>query len=242
MSDTNDPFLHHPELRGKIADPLGSRFRHFDLALLDAEMQAAGVPSPWRATDEAREASRVQTLQQRPEQDLWVFGYGSLIWDPGMLFSEVRIGQVQGLSRRFCLRSLFGRGSHDKPGLMVGLDRGGQCESLAFRIPEAILEQETRLLWQREMLRNTYQPTYVPVQTVAGVVQALTFVVNPSTDNYIASLELDEAARCVATGAGLYGTCLDYVDNLARHLREFGIEDAMVFELWDKSRRLCEQG
>ena len=121
MSEINDPFIHHPELRGKIADPLASRFRRFDLSLLDAEMQAAGVPAPWRLSDEAREASRVQTLLQRPEPDLGVFGYGSLIWDPGMLFNEVRIGRVQGLSRKFCLRSLFGRGSHEKPGLMVGL-------------------------------------------------------------------------------------------------------------------------
>lgn len=238
MSEPSDPYIHHPELRGRIADPLSSRFRQMDLALLDEKMIAAGAGPNWRRTDEERELTRLAALEGRHDQDLWVFGYGSLVWDPGFLFDQVRVGRLDGHQRSFCLRSEIGRGCVEKPGLMLGLDTGGFCESLVFRIPAAQLEQETRLIWQREMMRHTYAPTFVPVQTGAGEVQALAFVVDPTADNYLGHMELDQAARFVATGEGLYGTCFEYVDNLARHLEAVGIHDPMVSALRDKAHSI----
>ncbi|MGH1357376.1 MAG: gamma-glutamylcyclotransferase [Burkholderiaceae bacterium] len=238
MSEQHDPYLYHPELKGRIADPFASRFRQMDMALIDQKMLEAGAGPDWRRTDEARELSRVQTLRDRLDESLWVFGYGSLVWDPGFVFDQVRIGRLDGYQRSFCLRSEIGRGCAEKPGLMLGLDAGGFCESLVFRIPADVLEQETRLIWQREMMRHTYAPTFVPVQTSAGTVQALTFIVDPVADNYIGNIAPAQAARFVATGAGLYGTCYDYVDNLARHLEAVGIHDPAVSSLREQARKL----
>lgn len=233
-----DPFHAEPRLRGKIADPLASRFRTIDLALIDATMHAAGAPPDWRRSDQAREASRIETLTRRPETELWVFGYGSLIWDPGFVFDDVRIARLEGFHRRFCLRSELGRGSVEKPGLMLGLDRGGSCESLAFRVAPDVLETETRLLWQREMLRHTYAPTYVPLATATGPITALTFIIDPTCVNYRDNLSQSEAALLLATGEGIFGSSFDYIDNLVRHLDAFGIHDDKVRTL---HRQVLEQ-
>jgi cation transport protein ChaC len=235
MTDTNsdspDPYRHHPELRGKIADPMSSRFRRMDLSEIDQMMFKAGAPKDWRISDEVREANRREALRSHGDNDLWLFGYGSLIWDPGIRFSEVRIATLSGYHRRFCIKSELGRGSIEKPGMMVCLDQGGECRSLAFRIPREHLDEETRLIWQREMLRRTYAPTYVTINTKLGPETALTFVIDPCADSYRPDISLEQAANYVATGEGFYGSSFEYVNNLVAHLAEFGIEDENVCQL-----------
>lgn len=238
MTTSDDPFKYHPELRDKIADPLKSRFRDGNLADMDEKMRAAGAPPNWRISDEAREASRVETLRGYDDGDIWVFGYGSLIWDPGLLFDQVRVANLNGFHRRFCLRSELGRGSPEKPGLMVALDRGGECASLIFRIPHRLIEQETRILWKREVLRLSYQPQFVPVKTAVEDVMALAFVIDPAAENYQANLDPELAAHYVATGEGLYGTSLNYVENLVSQLAELGIDDQNVSDLCNRARQL----
>ncbi len=230
MTDESDPYRHHPELKGKIADPMTSRFRAMDLAAIDEMMRKAGAPEDWRISDEQREASRVQTLRN-VDHDLWLFGYGSLIWDPSIRFSEVRIATLSGYHRRFCIKSELGRGSVDKPGMMVCLDKGGHCTSLAFKIPKEHLVEETRIIWRREMLRHTYVPTYVTIETKQGPETALTFVIDPKAESYRPDISLEQAAAYVATGEGFYGSSLEYVKNLVAHLTEFGIEDDNVRQL-----------
>jgi cation transport protein ChaC len=242
-TDTDDPYRWHPELRGKIADPMTSRFRRLDLSDIDEIMFSNGAPKDWRISDEAREANRRETLSSHGDNDLWLFGYGSLIWDPGILFSEVRIGTLVGYHRRFCIKSELGRGSVDRPGMMVCLDRGGECTSLAFKIPRERLNEETRLIWQREMLRRTYVPTYVTIDTIAGPEKALTFVIDPEAESYRPNISLEQAATYVATGEGFYGSSFEYVKNLVAHLTEFGIEDENVRELHETALRIdAEQG
>lgn len=232
MTNEIDPYRHHPELRGKIADPMASRFRSMDLSAIDKMMREAGAPENWRISDDAREASRVQTLRHI-DHDLWLFGYGSLIWDPSIRFNEVRIATLPGYHRRFCIKSELGRGSVDKPGMMVCLDKGGTCTSLAFKIPYEHLVEETRIIWRREMLRHTYVPTFVTIETKQGVETALTFIIDPNAESYRPDISLEQAATYVATGEGFYGSSLEYVKNLVAHLTEFGIED-------DNVRRLHE--
>jgi len=238
MTDPTDPYHLHPELRGKIADPMTSRFRRTDLTEIDQIMFQAGAPKDWRISDELREANRRKSLSSHGDNDLWLFGYGSLIWDPGIRFSEVRIATLPGYHRRFCIKSELGRGSVEKPGMMVCLDRGGECTSLAFKIPREHLEEETRLIWQREMLRRTYVPTYVTINTKAGPETALTFVIDPEAESYYPDISLEQAATYVATGEGFYGSSFEYVKNLVAHLTEFGIEDDNVRQLHETALRI----
>ena len=241
MTNSDDPYRHHPELREKIANPLNSRFRKIDLSVVDSKMAEAGMPANWRVSDDAREASRVKTLSQHPaDEDLWLFGYGSLIWDPGFQFSEVRVATLEGYQRRFCLRSELGRGSPASPGVMVGLDVGGHCQSLAFRIPAPLVLEETRLIWKREMLRRTYRPQFVALNTAHGDVQALTFIVDPSCQPYMPDPPIEQVAHYVATGAGIYGSCFEYVDNLVIHLEGLGIVDPTVTDLHARARQLIK--
>lgn len=239
MSELPDPYRHHPELRDKIVEPLTSRYRQIDLDEVDRKMAEVGMKPGWRVSDEAREASRRNTLAKHPAtEDLWLFGYGSLIWDPGFCFEEVRIATLQGYQRRFCLRSELGRGSPESPGVMVGLDAGGHCQSLAFRIPARLITDETRLIWKREMLRRSYHPQFVTLETAHGDVRALAFIIDPSCQPYMAELTLDQAAQFVATGSGIYGSSFEYVENLVIHLEGLGIVDPAVTDLHDKAQRL----
>jgi len=239
--DLSDPYRHHPELRDKIADPLTSRYRRIDIAEVDRKMAEAGMPSDWRDSDEVREASRLKTLAAHPaDDDLWIFGYGSLIWDPGFCFDEVRVATLHGYQRRFCLRSELGRGSPESPGVMVGLDAGGYCESLAFKIPAPLVDDETHLIWKREMLRQTYRPAFVTLQTAHGDVRALTFIVDRNCKPYMSEFPIEQAAQYVATGRGFYGSSFEYVDNLVAHLEGLGIHDPSVTELHARAKQLMQ--
>ncbi len=119
-----------------------------------------------------------------PAEGLWVFGYGSLIWQPEFAYSERRVGTVQGYHRRFCLLQRRFRGSADNPGLVLALDAGGTCEGVAFRLTGAEAAETLLPVWRREMRGNGYLGRWVPVETAAGTIQALTFVVNPDSDRY----------------------------------------------------------
>lgn len=238
MSSDSDPFRHHPELRDRIVDPLSSTYRAMSLELLDERMRAAGAAPGWRRTDDDREASRFHVLAGRPAGDLWVFGYGSLMWDPGFRFAEIRTGLLKGYHRRFCLKSVVGRGTPERPGLMAGLDRGGECRGLAFRIDEDHIDEETRVIWRREMVMRSYAPEFVPVETPWGGIHALAFIVDPCGESYRPAMSLEETARFMATGAGMFGSSLAYLENLIEHFAVIGIEDAELLRLRELSRQV----
>lgn len=236
MTDFPDPFIHHPVLRSRIIDPHASSFRGFEPSDLDAQMKAQGMPDNWRYSDEKREALRRQALA-RHSGDLWVFAYGSLMWNPAFLFAEVRHGRVDGYERAFCLfDTRGGRGTADKPGLMAALDVGDRCDGLAFRIAADLVEAETAILFKREMLMGSYVPTMVPVATGFGTVDALTFVANPAAKTIRRDIARDDQVRFIATGTGRLGSSLEYLANLADHFQALGIDDPHVFGLLDEVR------
>jgi cation transport protein ChaC len=237
-----EAFVHVPALVGAIIEPETSfyRFSRERLAEFDRVARENGYPAHWRLTDEEREATRAAVLARRGA-DLWVFAYGSLMWDPGVHVVEIRRATLAGFHRSFCLKSKIGRGSAERPALMAALDRGGACQGLALRIPADHVDRETEILWMREMLSGSYVPTFVALQTPQGCIdEAVTFVINRQSDRYV-ELDAEETARLVATGRGIRGTSLEYLENLADRLELLGLSDPAVVELRRRARAHLER-
>jgi glutathione-specific gamma-glutamylcyclotransferase len=223
-------FAHVPMLVGKVLDPEKSTFRisRQTFEEWDRRAKEAGYGDNWRRTHEEREATRSKALQGRLGRDLWIFAYGSLMWDPAIHVVEIRSAALAGFHRRFCLKVEIGRGSQEKPALMAALDVGGECQGLAMRIPAPAVDHETEILWMREMIGEAYIPEFCNVATPQGPVEALAFVMDRKSPRF-ADIGTGEAARIIATGSGILGTNLEYFDNLATHVEALGIRDE-VFE------------
>ena len=200
-------------------------------AELDAQAEAEGWPPDWRMEHEAREANRHAVLSGRLGQDLWVFAYGSLIWDPAVQVVEYRPGTLAGWRRRFCLRIEGARATRERPGLMAALDEGGHCDGVAFRIPAALVDRESDYMWRREMFAGAYRPVFQEIATAQGSVEALVFVVEQSNRRYAPEISQDDAARMIASAEGDYGPNFDYLDLLVRNLDELGIKDDAMHQL-----------
>ena len=164
-----DPFTHLPQLRGRLTPAHESALRVTPdmLAVWDQRAREQGRPADWRLADAQREDTRRAVLADHGQpQDLWVFGYGSLMWDPGFHFAEVRQADLPGYQRRFSYRITGGRGTPERPALMLALERlAGCCSGLVFRIPAEAVEAESQILWRREMIRGGYCPTLLPMAT-----------------------------------------------------------------------------
>ncbi|MFK7754401.1 MAG: gamma-glutamylcyclotransferase [Sedimentitalea sp.] len=226
-------FRHTPALRGLITPPDASemRFGQDRFAELDDQAKAEGWPPGWRMEHDAREANRQAVLSGRFTQDLWIFAYGSLIWDPAVAVEEYRYGALAGWQRKFCMRLEGGRGTHDKPGLMAALDEGGHCDGLVIRIRAALVAQETEFMWRREMFSGAYRPIFLEVKTPQGPVDALVFVMDQNNHRYMPDLPQDKAARIIATAEGGLGPNFAYLESLVRRLDDLGIEDAEMRQL-----------
>ena len=161
----------------------------------------------------------------------WVFGYGSLIWNPLLEHEERRCATLHGFHRRFCLWSKTGRGTPERPGLVLGLDRGGCCRGVVYRVPQAKAREEFLLLWRREMLAVSYVPRWVPVRTEGRDVQALTFIINREHPNYTHKLTIDELVDTISTACGRLGSSRDYLCHTVDGLAAAGICDPFLTEL-----------
>jgi cation transport protein ChaC len=227
MTDVHstDPFVHHPELRGRIVDPLTSFFRGFTVEGLIARFPEMETMRGWTLSDDRREALRLRALEGH-QGDLWVFAYGSLMWDPAIRFAEVRRAHVAGHARRFILvDDKGGRGTPEAPGLMATLDRGEGCAGLAFRIPGADVEAETTILWRREMIGPGYLATFVTADLGDRMQPALTFVADHGAAGVRPDLTRAEQARLIATGTGFLGTSKTYLENIIDQIARLGIAD-----------------
>ena len=164
---------------------------------------------------------------QLPSRDLWVFGYGSLIWSPCFAYREKAVARVHGYHRALCILSTRYRGTRRKPGLVMGLCRGGSCWGMAFRVAPAQVARTLRSLWSREMPRRVYQPRLV--QATIGrsrrTVRALAFLADQTHEAYVGELDLQGRARLVAQGIGERGPCVDYIQNTLEHMHELGVRD-----------------
>jgi cation transport protein ChaC len=234
----DDPFRHHPGLRGLITDPSDSFFRSFHPGAVDALMAEHGLPNDWRFSEDAIEAMRREALAGRAG-DLWVFAYGSLMWDPGVPFAEVRRARIHGYARSFILVDRLGaRGLPERPGVMAALDAGANCDGLAFRLAAETVEETSRRIWWREMIGPGYRPAFLPAETDLGSIEVVTFVADHAAPPIEPDLPHETMVRYAATGRGFLGSSLDYLENLARHFDELGIEDATVARLLSEARAL----
>jgi cation transport protein ChaC len=232
----HDAFIHLPGLRARVTHPEKSRLRLTPeaFAALDERARLAGQPANWRLSDQVLEDSRRELLANHGiSGDLWVYSYGSLMWDPGFRFAEVRLADLDGHARRFSMKIELGRGSHERPALMLALESQiGCCRGLAFRIPADSVEAESAIVWRREMVRGSYRPAIVPMTTPQGPITALAFVSNPAHPNYVGELPLNETAAIIASGSGVLGTNREYLEQLAAQLDALGIEDPYVAQLY----------
>jgi cation transport protein ChaC len=186
---------------------------------------------PWMKalTDEELNRSLAQTMSKHPKgADVWVFAYGSLIWNPTFAFAERRIAHIRGYHRRFCLRADMGRGTPECPGLFLGLDRGGQCGGVVFRVPAAHANDELMLLWRREMLTGAYIPRWLKARTESGTVPAIAMTINRAYSRYVGDWSEDRTIKAIATAEGRFGRCADYLFNTLEHLTEMGLRDRML--------------
>lgn len=227
-----DPFVHVPELRDRLTPLDQTRFREGFTEMVRGIVAQLGLPEDDITPDDVREAHRTAFFDGY-EGELWVFGYGSLIWDPAIAFDQVRRARVEGYARSMCLYDDGGgRGSPGNPGLMAALAPGPHCDGMAFRIPAELVETETGYLWAREMIADGYLPTFQEVWTPQGQISALMFVADFANENMRPDLPREDQVRFIAHGAGELGSSFEYVDGLITHFDLLGIDDPHLRGLW----------
>ena len=163
---------------------------------------------------------------QRESDEFWVFGYGSLVWRPGFDFAERHLAVIRGYHRSLCVYSHVHRGTPEKPGLVLGLDRGGTCRGLAFRVLPENRAATLDYLRAREQVTLVYRETFVQARLADGrSVMALTYVADRAHPQYAGRLPRPELARLVRQGIGLSGENCGYITHTHAHLIELGIRD-----------------
>jgi cation transport protein ChaC len=164
--------------------------------------------------------------------DVWIFGYGSLMWRPGFDFREAVPARLYGYHRAFCVYSWHHRGTRERPGLVLGLDRGGSCLGRAFRVAAARADAVVAYLDAREMVTAVYRPIEHPVHLPGGAVRARVYVVDRTHPQYAGKLPLEAQARQIEGAAGVSGVNTEYLASTVAHLDEMGIADGPLHRVW----------
>ena len=164
-------------------------------------------------------------------QDAWLFAYGSLIWNPGFEFAEMRPGLVRGFHRRFCLWQWRFRGTREVPNLMLALDAGGSCNGMVYRIAAPDAKDKLAGVWRREMLGDGYRPRWLSVWTGDGPVEAVTFVAHRTGERYAGRLSEDTVADRIASACGHRGPSAEYLRQTVLSLEKTDMRDSMLWRL-----------
>ncbi len=188
-------------------------------------MKAVGPPSP--------------ILHTEPNGDIWIFGYGSLMWKPGFDVLERRSALIRGYHRAFCVYSHWHRGSPEKPGLVMGLAPGGSCRGAAYRVAADNARAAVDYLDARERVTDVYNPRWVSAHTDNGTVTAITYVPGPRGHiQYAGKVDAAKAADLLAHGVGNSGPGWEYLENTVAHLIDEGIRDPHLIDLRDRVREI----
>ena len=212
-------------------------------SILDGSLHASAralLGPEVRFMTEAERAAQVEAMlasAPRPGR-IWIFAFGSLIWNPAFHFVERRTARIHGFHRQFCLWARAGRGSPERPGLMLSLERGGSCSGVAYRLSRRAAATELDVIWRREMITGAYRPVWVTAHTPKGPEAAIAFSANRKHERYVPGLEEAAVAQYLAKGAGPLGRCCDYLFDTTEHLRQLGIRDRRLEALEAKVRAL----
>ncbi|HBI11071.1 MAG TPA: gamma-glutamylcyclotransferase [Franconibacter pulveris] len=193
---------------------------------------------------EQRAASLAATLACRPDDGpVWIFGYGSLMWNPALEFEECAPGTLVGWHRAFCLRLTGRRGTACQPGRMLALKEGGRTTGVAYRLPESQLEAELTLLWKREMITGCYLPSWCKLELDDGrTINALVFIMDPRHPLYEPDTRARVIAPLIAAASGPLGTNAQYLFSLEQELEKLGMRDDCLDELVSEVRAWQQRG
>jgi glutathione-specific gamma-glutamylcyclotransferase len=210
-------------------------------SILDGTFHAsvrAGLGPNVRFMTDAERAGQIAAMIARAPRAgrVWVFAFGSLIWNPAFHFVERRTARIHGFHRQFCLWARAGRGSPERPGLMLSLQPGGSCTGVAYRLASRAAATELDVLWRREMATMAYRPVWTVARTAKGPEPAIAFSANREHERYVPGLGDRTVARYLATGAGPMGRCCDYLFDTVEHLRQLGIRDRRLEALEKRVR------
>ncbi len=181
--------------------------------------------------DEFAKTLRAVMASHDRQVDLWVFGYGSLMWRPDFPHLERHFGVVHGFHRAFCVYSHVHRGTRARPGLVLGLDNGGSCKGVAYRVAATDAEIVVEYLMRREMVTRVYTPRWVTVRIGGRPVRAHTYTAAHNHVQYAGKLTPELAARCIRDNNGRSGNNSEYLRNTVAHLEELGIDVAPLRRL-----------
>lgn len=203
----------------------------FKQAMLDEAPGEMGLMDP-----EAFEASRQKILAEADKAGaLWIFAYGSLIWNPIIEVAEIRKARLAGYGRRFCVWAPIGRGTPDCQGLWLGLDQlkagaegESSCHGTVLRIDQDKWDEETLILWRREMISGVYTPQWLTLDVEGELIQCCVFVANPEHERYAAKISWQDQVSAIAHAEGSLGTCRAYLYSLAEHLSIAGMSDDYI--------------
>ncbi|SFD53397.1 cation transport protein ChaC [Sulfitobacter brevis] len=173
---------------------------------------------------------------------MWVFGYGSLLWNPGFEVAERVIGTLPGYARSFCMRSIHHRGTEDVPGLVLALDEdvGSACEGIALRVAEGHEDATLEYLRERELISSAYVEKNLQIRLTDGRdVVAVTYVIDEAHEQYCGGLPLEEQAHIIARAVGGRGPNTEYLYNTATHLSEVGLHDPALEWLHDRVKAIA---
>ena len=166
--------------------------------------------------------------------EIWLFGYGSLIWNPFVDPIEKRVVKVHGLHRKFCLKTEIGRGSKKNPGLVLGLTNGGSASGIALKIDSKSALIELDLIWKREMITGAYEPKLIKGYTDKGKVEMIAFIINKMHSNYISSISEAETALMISKAHGFLGTSIEYLEKTCESLNSLGLKDNYLNRLYER--------
>lgn len=197
------------------------RMHHPEVPLLSEAELAASLDATLRARADGGEL----------DAPVWLFAYGSLLWNPCVTVTGQCLARLHGYHRDFRLRLDYGRGSPECPGLMLGLTAGGSCRGAAIRVGGSHPRRELHLVWRRELLTGVYRPRWVRLAGPDGPLHAIAFVVDTSHPCYQGRIDEAGIVEYLATGHGLLGSCAEYLDNTVEALDARGIHDRRLHRL-----------
>jgi cation transport protein ChaC len=172
------------------------------------------------------------------EPDLWVFAYGSLIWNPGFPYKSREPATLIGYHRRYCILSEVYRGTPEAPGLVLGLEPGGACEGVAYRVAGELAATTMQYLRERELITSVYIEMVVSIETRDGVRrEAVTYVADTDHEQYVAGQDFDAMVETIASASGVAGPNYEYAINTWANLSGLGIDDPLVARVADALRQ-----